>query len=859
MTALAGAALNGQVECVGIFLDWIRKNCSDSTTWGWKTTFVTAMLCAMQGGHHKVMRMLLPLIDANFPVPGFNGYKLLHFAILTNDTEAVSILSQPFKQSVENLDGRNALALAAKTGSEDLIHELCAGGVVQADPSAVSEALFQHDESTFMLLCKEALNCVPGGPFAADDSGYSFFDRIIFNCILYLPNSTSKYNCVTEMEDIDDAYGWTPIKEEHAGFTDEFYNWKLEELGTKLLHLDNRPTFGKPGRADRDHCFGIRTLYIALATCSCTLLRSLLQICPAAVCDVDSRGRTILMAALDRGSSDCLEVILKTLEEQKDTRIVNAVSKAEESALSLAIWSQRLDQEERLMSLLSFDGLDLRPMIQQDKSGNYLLITLALKAAELSILPLGSMPEMVQRHHRPGLFLHENCLKILNALSAKLHPKELSTSLLSIAKTEFIRTGVRITDVLCQLPQPGCLATFLQSCPALRSQLHTPDANGMTSLIHASRAWLSHETVMWLLKTPEVDVGYRDAEGRTALSHVAQNLGQSSDGGVAEMLVKEYGQDLLAVDNRGWSPLRYAVCNGNVWEGSPYHQLLIDADTPMDWTDEHGSNPLHLAIKGGSPLVIKLLLQHPASSSWLNATDAEGLVPLAHYFLWSPTSKYSCCYSMRYPFGGPERKVSILPYSYASPKRERCTNYHVIQIVRFEDSLTYHREAKEAIQMMLERPDILPDIPDKEGKTPLWHALDSVREEYDFFRVFESEHYDHLHDFLRSSIEALCARDDVDPLQPTAFANTPLDLATEVAEIRNQLEGSIQGSVMHDNRDVGPSLAKDANGKAKMRAKIKELRPVPGKDEALFATQSPWSYREDSYGFTNANVVRLLL
>lgn len=36
-----------------------------------------------------------------------------------------------------------------------------------------------------------------------------------------------------------------------------------------------------------------------------------------------------------------------------------------------------------------------------------------------------------------------------------------------------------------------------------------------------------------------------------------------------------------------------------------------------------------------------------------------------------------------------------------------------------ENSLQYHREAQEAIQMILDRPDILPDVPDKEGKTPL--------------------------------------------------------------------------------------------------------------------------------------------
>lgn len=42
-----------------------------------------------------------------------------------------------------------------------------------------------------------------------------------------------------------------------------------------------------------------------------------------------------------------------------------------------------------------------------------------------------------------------------------------------------------------------------------------------------------------------------------------------------------------------------------------------------------------------------------------------------------------------------------------------------------EDSLQYHREAQEAMQMILSRPDVFPDVPDKEGKMFLWHALDA--------------------------------------------------------------------------------------------------------------------------------------
>lgn len=167
-----------------------------------------------------------------------------------------------------------------------------------------------------------------------------------------------------------------------------------------------------------------------------------------------------------------------------------------------------------------------------------------------------------------------------------------------------------------------------------------------------------------------------------------------------------------------------------------------------------------------------------------------------------------------------------------------------------EDSLQYHNEAKEAMQMMLDRPDILPDIPDKEGKTPLWHALDSIRKEYAAFSpkpVFQDS--GRFHGFLRATIEALCARDDVNPQQSTGLAKTPLELAAELVETRKR--GTKQGSVVQSDENAGSSppggtdssLPGDAdssttgdanaNGRAKLRVMIKALKPMIREPGAL--------------------------
>lgn len=147
------------------------------------------------------------------------------------------------------------------------------------------------------------------------------------------------------------------------------------------------------------------------------------------------------------------------------------------------------------------------------------------------------------------------------------------------------------------------------------------------------------------------------------------------------------------------------------------------------------------------------------------------------------------------------------------------------------------------MRMMLNRPDILPDTPDKEGRTPLWHALDSMKKEHAAFSpkvAFQDD--GRFHGFLRETIEILCARDDVNPHQSTGFTKTPLDLASELVE--NRKRGKMQRSVAQSDEDADSSPSGDidsslpgdldssptgdanANGRAKLRVMIKALKPM---------------------------------
>lgn len=665
MAPLAAAAFNGHETCVNILLEWMQKHHHEVPAAEWEARCMSAMLCAIQRGHLSIMRTLLPFVDVHAPASGFNGYTLLHFAILMKSPEAVRLIltDQTVDLSRGDLNGRTALTLAARIGADEMIQELWTRGAARVDPLATLEALLEGHDTTFTLFCKLFLDCNPGGLLATDSSGYSCFDRIVFSCIREIAYSRrdhfpeEAYN--TDIEGIE-AVNWTPIPLPKVKFIPPFYQDSLEKLSVKLLDRDNSPIFGKAGQPDQEYSIGLNSLNLALASCSFGLLRALVQLRPASVCDIDSRGGTILMAAFAKGSQQSIDLILEMLEKQKDTTVVNSVTVLRHSVLTAAIWNGRLDHSKQFKSLLMFPGFDLRLAFHQDEKGNCPLMNLTGLTVQHTVQPLGLLKQD-QKRGSPTTCekLYENCWQLFKAVSDSVDPKELSDLYVELSEGLFNRAGIRLIDALCAMPRPGCLELFLQSCPALRSQLHTPGAKGMTPLMRASAAWRHNETFMFVLKLSEVDVGHRDEEGRTALSHVAENLGQFSDGGVASKLIEEYGQDPLAVDNQGWPPLRYAVSNGHVWEGSPYHRLLQDPDAPMDWTDEQDSNPLHLAIKGGSPLAIKLLLRHSCSSGWLNAVDADGLVPLAHFFSDFRNSKYMSHYRLRFPSSGPIRMVSI--------------------------------------------------------------------------------------------------------------------------------------------------------------------------------------------------------
>lgn len=661
VTPLVAAASNGHEECVSLILKWAQDHSRGKHDTEWKASCTNAMLCALHAGHISIMRALLPFIDINYPARGFNNYTLLHFASVQGHLESARLLLTNEAADLSLVDdrGRTALALAARIGADDLILELWTRGAARIDPLAALEALIWGHESTFDLLCGLFLDCNPGGLFKADSTGYSCFDRVVFNCIREMADPEDLRN--TGIESIN-VFEWNPIPPGTTKAISPVYHQGLERMAARLLEHDDHPMLGGADNSDGEPRFGTNSLLLALTSGSYGLFQALLQLCPASVCDSTSKGGTILMAAFARGSKESIDLVLETLRWQDGTAVINSTTVYGQSALTAAIANGRDDHAEQFQSFLTLSELNLRLAFHQDVNGDCPLMSLALLAYQHAILPPSAFKSNQGKETSTTCeTIYNNLWHLIREAHYRLDRQDLSDLCLQLSKDCYKRRRHRLIHIFCQLPQPGCLELLLQCCPTLRSHLPVPDRReGLTALMHASKTWRHHETFMHILKTPGVgDVGHQDNQGRTALSHVAENLGEFADGGAAAALAYDHGQGLLARDSRGWAPLHYAIANGNVWEGSPYHQLLAFPNLPMvGWADEKGSTPLHLAVKGGSPLAIKLLLQNSCSSGWLNAADADGMVPLAHFFSVCKTSKFMYNYRMRMPHSGPARLVS---------------------------------------------------------------------------------------------------------------------------------------------------------------------------------------------------------
>lgn len=151
---------------------------------------------------------------------------------------------------------------------------------------------------------------------------------------------------------------------------------------------------------------------------------------------------------------------------------------------------------------------------------------------------------------------------------------------------------------------------------------HPPNDVDETPLyLAAERGNKGVNVVLELLKNWE-SLDYSGPSGRTAL-HVAA-LKDFTGRSARELL--ELKEDLInQEDVRGWTPLQYAACSGNV----PVMKVLLDHQ-PDCWeiVDKKGRNILHIAVNKNMKSMIICLLNEPWVGHLINQKNNEGNTPL---------------------------------------------------------------------------------------------------------------------------------------------------------------------------------------------------------------------------------------
>lgn len=145
----------------------------------------------------------------------------------------------------------------------------------------------------------------------------------------------------------------------------------------------------------------------------------------------------------------------------------------------------------------------------------------------------------------------------------------------------------------------------------------------------------------------------------------------------------------------------------------------------------------------------------------------------------------------------------------------------IVCILDIKGRSRYHRGSKEAVQMMLAWPGSPCNIPEKEGQTPLWHALDSAGKNYNvyFFSGPGFPGNDHFDGFVKSGMDALVR---ITVWTRCSLLHSPghhSDLVAGLAWTRNR--GKTQGSGANSGEDTDSSSLGDSSDKAKLGAFIK--------------------------------------
>ncbi|KAF4632226.1 hypothetical protein G7Y89_g5909 [Cudoniella acicularis] len=670
---LAVAAYGRNDHCVKLLLEWMT-NCDASDGHLIEANCKNATLCAMAGGHVRIVQGLLPLVGINMALPDrLLDTTLLHLASRWGDDKLVELLlgEDTVVVSIPDKIGRTPLIWAARNRNGKFMYLLLGRKDVQPNltDNIGRTALiwaFENEEVDMirMLLGRDDVNVN-----MRDSNGCTLLSRASKN------GKTDITRMLLERDDIQpdlqDNSGRTPLSwasqyghinivqillarddvlpdsRDSQETTPAEYAFEMKHQEVFRLLISRAPTVLSQKKAKNctlihrlirnDHKMETGDYFVDRTTWrhGCYGLRYEVrasELLPG-ICDIPS-------VSVDHiRSSDCacgVETLLM------------AVSTEQAATVKL---------------LLDFDPAWMHTT--KHVKGRTPL-DLAMTILEEEREPKNRKFRQDRLIFDIGDELVEMVLNSDEEFSFKFLLEMVETKKL---KGPLITGGGYASLFFCLsvIRNPSFPEEFFESCPELIQHLANLDELPEIIGTQVSDAHL----VAILLDRLGVNPNQQDARGRTVLSYRAERV-RSHEDDISSLLIDKYGANPFLQDGSGKSPIMYAYSMAGECLDC-FLGYLSSKDLPLDEVDHCGRNLFMLAVIWGSRKTVGALLRRQPLDIGLNRLDNLGRVPLT-----------------------------------------LAINHN------FRDRIG-------VVDLLLSHPDISVDVPDNEGRTPFRHAIDNTQ------------------------------------------------------------------------------------------------------------------------------------
>jgi len=302
--------------------------------------------------------------------------------------------------------------------------------------------------------------------------------------------------------------------------------------------------------------------------------------------------------------------------------------------------------------------------------------------------------------------------------------------------TETDNRGNNLLALSVKNPQATQAILFLAQLlrpEAMDAIVNNQNHEGSTALTLALKTKKLESTAI-LLGEAELDLRLTNNQGENALHLAVKNTTPEI---VTQMLLHPSAQTngpeiLNHQDRNGQTPLLMAVCNGNP---EMVDTLLQHPDIDVNLPDNNRQTPLHMAVKWGKVTtpsnkifetkkhLISSLLSHPSIQP--NLPNKSGNTPLHSAIKEAPWTQKLNHFNLEWV-----QQLAESPK--VNPNQRDATGQTPLESILKMPFIYYSSDGyaparvDSLLSAFLRNPNIDPNLPDREGRTPVWQAMEII-------------------------------------------------------------------------------------------------------------------------------------